>query len=74
MHQTEARNIRELGTPPTLNILALSDHQGDFSRESGEVNEGAGITGEADMYNTLRRSKRIPTAKRTYIPGAVMYN
>ena len=67
-HQTEARDIRELGTPPALNISALSDHQGDVSRESGELNEDADITGETDRYNTLRRSKRIPTAKRSERP------
>ena len=71
--QADTQNIRELGTPPVLNISALSDNQGDTSRESGAVNEKADITGEAITHNTLRRSRRIPTVKRTHIPGAVIY-
>ena len=71
--QTGASNTRELGTPPALNISALSDNQGDVSQESGEVNEEADINGDANTHNTLKRSRRNPTTKRTHIPGAVMY-
>ena len=74
IHQTEVRDNRELGTPPALNISALSDNQGDVSRESGELNEETDITGETNINYNLRRSKRIPTAKRTHIPGGIIYS
>ena len=74
IHQTATRDNRELGTPPTLNISALSDDPGNVSRESGELNDETDIAGEITNNNNLRRSNRIPTAKRTHIPGAIMYN
>ena len=72
--QPVSQNNPELGTPPTLNLSALSDDQGNVSRESGELNEEADLAGEITTTNNLRRSNRIPTAKRTHIPGAIMYN
>ena len=77
----ERHHIRDtggLGTPPALNISALSDNQGDVSRESGEVQEETDFSGEANNNyynenNMPRRSKRIPTAKRIQIPGAIRY-
>ena len=67
-----------LGTPPAPNISALSDNQGNVSQESGEVQEETDFSGEANNNNynennMPRRSKRIPTAKRTQIPGAIRY-
>ena len=72
--QTITQNNQELGTPPTLNLSALSDDPGDVSRESGELNDEADIAGEINNNSNLRRSNRIPTAKGTHNPGAIMYN
>ena len=74
IHQTGVRDNRELRTPPTLNTSASSDNLRDVSREPGDVNEEPDTAGETNINNNLRRSKRIPTAKRTHIPGAIIYN
>ena len=81
-NQTEEQHLTRdsggLGTPPSIYTSSLSDNQGDVSRESGEVQEETDFSGEANNNihnenNMPRRSKRIPTAKRTQIPGAIRY-
>ena len=74
-HTRDSGGLRTSSAP---NVSALTDNQGDIPRESSEVQEETDFSGEAnnnyyDENNMPRRSERIPTAKKTQIPGAIRY-